>query len=264
MQEKSNKGHVFAYSGSSIVSSKPGEYILKIHGNGMTNIMMQVETENDLMLWNARFNTRIDTSTDASYYRNELQGETCLNPLENKQDGDSEIKRISTNIKRLTRQSRLDSGITTHRLLDNEEDGDEDYQNGERRGSDMTATTVNSCYNQPAVLLTDYGTDEINHARQIQQQRQNPETAYSASMMLGSITDQEHRHTSHDPRVSFYSSFVGYLSNTGLSNALGTPDSESTVVVTPPLSDTAEENTNHSNYSNIHNFNHNSAGSSII
>ncbi|KAI9257748.1 hypothetical protein EDC94DRAFT_174533 [Helicostylum pulchrum] len=41
--EKSNKGHVFAYSGSSIVSSKPGEYILKIHG--LTHVLIPPLTQ---------------------------------------------------------------------------------------------------------------------------------------------------------------------------------------------------------------------------
>lgn len=250
---------MFAYSGASVASTKPGEYILKVHGLSMSNILMQVESEKDLMQWNSWFNARIESSTDltsSSYYRNErLQGETCLDPVEVKKsfDNDIHMKRISTNIKRLTRQVRLDSGITTHRLLDD----NDDY---ERRGSDMTVTTLNSCYNQPVVISSEYGIDEINHARQLQQQR--PEMANSASMMLGSITDEERRHTAHDPRVSFYSSFAGYLSNTELANVLdGSPNSESTMVAAPPLSNTSEDNSYHSINNNNHNFNHNSAGS---
>lgn len=241
---------------------------------------MQVETEKDLLQWSSWFNTRADPASniDSSYYQNELlQVDPCLDPLEiitdfklkqpNEKDDtkkSNDTKRPSINVRRLTRQVRLDSGITTHRLLGGD---DEDYEDdAERRGSEMTIATLDSCYNQPTVLLSEYGIDEINHARSVQQQRHTEDNkimTYSASMMLGSITDEEHRKTSQrqDHRVSFYSSFVGYLSNTGISSMGGTPNSESTTIVaTSSLSDTADNSNNNSNNNN----NNRSAGSSIF
>jgi hypothetical protein len=248
----------------------------------MTNVLMQVESEKDLMQWNSWFNIKAEVpSNNSNYYQHDfLNGEeTCINPLEII-PGFDKTKQVNekvnidddyggkdtTNSKRLTRQIRLDSGITTHHLLSDEDD-DDDAET--RRGSEMT---LNSCYNQPAVSLVQYGVDEINHALAIQQQRQDRQTiSYSPSMVLGSITDEEHRHTSQqqDSRVSFYSSFAGYLSNTGISTMGGsTPNSESTTVVATATSsssdDIAEESRDSNDNSNSNNNDSNPDSSSII
>jgi hypothetical protein len=243
LQEKTRKGKVFAYSGSSIAISRSGEYILKVHGLGMYNVLMQVESEKDLILWNDWFNTSTSTTSNGSSFNsstidgnnNLLEGETFLADTHKpKNVGDthdqehffsSKTKEVilsaeedETKPKRLSRQTRLDSGITTHHLL-----GDDHPSLGpcHRRGSDMTEETLDSCFHQPALSLSDYGIHEINHARQKQQQRlrTNEQTmAYSRSMVLGSITDDEHRLTNNDhtmdneePKSSFFSSFAGYL-----------------------------------------------------
>ncbi len=247
---------------------------MKVHGLNMSNILMQVESEKDLMQWNSWFNTSPDDTNKTNavaYYHNDknLNGDTYLDPLEkitgfNKNDKQIDSKnndscscdddeqnnkykkRKSTNVKHLSRQMRLDSGVTTHRLLDDDEDDD-----GDRRGSETTVATLDSCYNHPVVMASEYGMDEINHARavqqQLQRQRDNDQSSisYSPSMILGSITDEEHLHSNQRPNMSasFYSSFAGYLSSSGLSTMGGVSDSEGTTAIATPLSisDIAEE-----------------------
>lgn len=249
----------------------------------MSNILMQVETEKSLLQWISWFNTRADPTSniDSSYYQNELlKTDPCLDLLETitdfntKQSNEKsdtkesvETKRPSTNIRRLTRQVRLDSGITTHRLLGGD---DEDYEDdSERRGSEMTIVTLDSCYSQPTVLVSEYGVDEINRVRSFQQQRHvqdNQTVPYSASMMLGSITDEEHRQSSHiqDNRVSFYSSFVGYVSNTGISSMTGTTNLNNAIIAVPSLTENGNNSSNDNNNDNSNNNNSNQkAGSSI-
>jgi hypothetical protein len=230
---------------------------------------MQVESEKDLIMWNGWFNTIPATSSSSSTNsstidgNNKLEGETFLDledtSKKSKNFGvshdqahyfSSKTKEVihsaeeneNNNIKpkRLTRQARLDSGITTHHLLGDEDDSsfstDED-----RRGSDWTVETLDSCYRQPVLSTSeDYGMNEIMHARQVQQQRlrTNEQTTmvYSRSMILGSITDDEHRLTSSNSRnniteedqqqSSFYSSFAGYLSATD--SSVNSPSKDST------------------------------------
>ncbi|KAH8549800.1 7 transmembrane sweet-taste receptor of 3 GCPR-domain-containing protein [Umbelopsis sp. PMI_123] len=50
-----NRGHVFAYSQVSIFSSQPEAYILKIHGNGSTDIHIQVRDLDSLEVWRRYF-----------------------------------------------------------------------------------------------------------------------------------------------------------------------------------------------------------------
>lgn len=216
---------MFAYSGSSIERSRPNEYILKIHGIGMSNVLMQVESEKDLIKWNDWFNTRVQSSppattsssiaTAASRHEGDNYSDASLQPatFERLKDDEDKTKRSA---KRLTRQSRLDSGITTHHLLAGEEfeESDED-QDADRRGSEMTDETLDSCYFQPALSSAEYGISQIMIARE-------------AQAMSG--TDQEH----HAPgRSSFYSSFADYFPRPTVPNT----DSETTVVA-------SEETTN--------------------
>lgn len=244
---------------------------------------MQVENEKKLLQWNSWFNTQADpmSNIDSSYYQNELlKSDPCLDPLETITDFNTrrshekfatkesvETKIPSMNVRRMTRQVRLDSGITTHQLLG---DSDENYDGDpERRGSEMTITTLDSCYNQPTVLVSEYGVHENNRACSVQQQRRaedNQIMPNSSRIMLGSITDEEHWRSSQlqNNRVSFYSSFVDYLSNTGISLMTGTPNSDSTLIVNSSLSDTSN-NADTMNNKNIDNNNNNqSAGSSTL
>lgn len=235
----------------------------------MFHILMQVENEKDLIQWNSWFNSRHNNdnnTTTSGYYPNDtLKGDPCFNPFEKitgldssdklhtinndnsdgKYNNDVAKDRVSANVKTLSRQTRLDSGVTTRRLLDSDEDNDED---GDRRGSETTVGTLDSCYNHPVVMVSDYGIDEINHARAVQQQVQlqrNLEESnmqYSPSMVLGNITDEEHTHTSqiNDSRVSFYSSFADYLSSSGISNLGETIASDNTLATlteSPSLTD---------------------------
>lgn len=252
----------------------------------MTNVLMQVESEKDLMQWNSWFSLKSEQAANNSnnnHYQHDFLNpdETCINPLEiindygkpskdlneklNFDDDDYTVnkprKSTNTTNRLMTRQIRLDSGITTHHLLGGGQG--EDFDDDERRGSEMTLA---SCYNQPVMTSFDYGVDEVNRAgnmvqQQFQQQVDSQQTiTYSPSMVLGSITDEEHRHTSQqqqqqDSRVSFYSSFAGYLSNTRISNMEGdgggtttNSDSSTTVIATPiSLSDIAEEDNSDSN-----------------
>lgn len=141
----------------------------------MSNILMQVESEKDLIKWNDWFNTRVHpssiTNLSASPTINKEEGETFLDPsqqskFEHKNDASDNQKKA---IKRLTRQSRLDSGITTHHLLAGEEEGDDDNENGlDRRGSEMTDETIDCCYSQPILSDSEYGIHEILTAREAQ------------------------------------------------------------------------------------------------
>ncbi|KAI9496049.1 periplasmic binding protein-like I [Zychaea mexicana] len=56
VSEKSHKGLVFHYVEASIVSSMDGGYILKVHGTGQTDVLMQVARHEDLDIWYERFN----------------------------------------------------------------------------------------------------------------------------------------------------------------------------------------------------------------
>lgn len=272
--EKSNKGKVFPYSGSSIASNKCGEYTLKIHGLGMFDVLMQVESEKDLMQWNSWFNSRHDNDDNvrtSNYYPNDtltnspfekISGLISSEKLHTMNDDRSNSKhntkgtidsakdRVTSGVKNLGRQTRLDSGVTTRRLLESDEDNDED---GDRRGSETTVGTLDSCYNHPVVMVSDYGVDQINHARAVQQQVQlqrnheESQIQYSPSMVLGSITDEERTHTSqlNDSRVSFYSSFADYLSSSGISNlggeTIGSDNTLATLTESHSLTDIVEE-----------------------
>lgn len=123
------------------------EYILKIHGNGMFDVLMQVESEKELMMWNDWFN------------HGSLQ-----------------------------RQVRSDSGVTAKHLLE------------DRRESETTVETLDSCFYQPILSNYEYSSNEIVHAREIQQERQ-------------------------EQRSSFYASFGEFIK---------TPDSEDTLFATTP------------------------------
>ncbi|EPB88722.1 hypothetical protein HMPREF1544_04481 [Mucor circinelloides 1006PhL] len=226
--EKSSRGKVFAYSGSSIERSRPNEYILKIHGIGMSNVLMQVESEKDLIKWNYWFNTRVQSSPpttnlsisttpsrhEGGDYSNSSPQSTKFEPLK---DNEEHAKRSA---KRLTRQSRLDSGITTHHLLAGEEDEEYDEdEDADRRGSEMTDETLDSCYYQPVLSNAEYGISQIITARGAQAHQQQ----------AMSNTDQEQNALG---RSSFYSSFADYFTPPPVANT----DSETTVVA--PENDT--------------------------
>lgn len=218
---------MFAYSGSSIERSRPNEYILKIHGIGMSNVLMQVESEKDLIKWNDWFNTRVQSSPapattnsslstassrheDGSYSDASLPS-TTFERLKDKEDT------TKKSAKRLTRQSRLDSGITTHHLLAGEEDDHDEYseedEDVDRRGSEMTDETLDSCYFQPVLSNAEYGISQIIAAREAQAHQQQ----------AMSNADQEQR---APERSSFYSSFADYFPRPTVANT----DSETTVV----------------------------------
>lgn len=243
---------------------------MRIHGLSMFDVLMQVESEKDLMQWNSWFNSRHSNDDNNARTSNYYANDTLTNsPFEKitglissekihtmKDDSkhnskgtimDSAKDRVTPGVKNLGRQNRLDSGVTTRRLLESDEDNDED---GDRRGSETTVGTLDSCYNNPVVMVSDYGVDQINHARAVQQQVQlqrnyeESQMQYSPSMVLGSITDEERMRASHvnDSRVSFYSSFADYLSSSGISNLGGeTIASDNTLTESHSLKDIVEE-----------------------
>lgn len=224
----------------------------------MHHVLMQVESENDLILWNDWFNTipsttTTTTTTSSSTNSSTIDGnnhhlidnESFLKDTQKpKRVGDNnnhvqehyfssrtkevirsaeEDENTATNNKTVrmpTRQMRLDSGITTRHLLSDENATDDD-----RRGSDMTVDTLDSCYHQPVLSTSDYGMTEIIHAREVQQQRlrtHEQTLAYSRGMVLGRITEDEHRLTSsnhiplaaedHHQQPAFDASFASYFS----------------------------------------------------
>lgn len=255
---------------------------------------MQVKSEKDLVQWNAWFNTSPDENAKtnaATYYHNSnnnnLHGDTCLDPLEKITDFDNNKMQIDCDyfssdeeenhkkgrkpnqIKHLSRQMRLDSGVTTHRLLDDNNSEDDDT---DRRGSETTVATLDSCYNHPVVMASEYGMDEINHARAVQQQLQlqrnanTPSISYSPSIILGSITDEEHYHSNQRPpneSASFYSSFAGYISSSGISTIGGVSDSEGTTAVATPLSISEEEINETNSYTSHTKQSNNSSNSNM-
>ncbi|CAO3612776.1 unnamed protein product [Cunninghamella blakesleeana] len=56
--EQSFSGSVFKYSHASIISSEKESYLLKIHGYGFTDILIQVKNEQDLQQWYKWFNSK--------------------------------------------------------------------------------------------------------------------------------------------------------------------------------------------------------------
>lgn len=194
----------------------------------MSNVLMQVESEKDLIKWNDWFNARIQSSPpttnlsisttpsrhEGGDYPNPSPQSTKFEPLK---DNEEHAKRSA---KRLTRQSRLDSGITTHHLLAGEEDEEYDKdEDADRRGSEMTDETLDSCYYQPVLSNAEYGISQIITARGAQAHQQR----------VMSNTDQEQNALE---RSSFYSSFADYFTPPPVANT----DSETTVVA--PENDT--------------------------
>ncbi|KAI9486341.1 MAG: periplasmic binding protein-like I [Benjaminiella poitrasii] len=205
--EKLKKGEVFPYSGSSVLVSRPNEYVLKVHGIGLFNVIMQVGTEKELMNWNDWFNTKKQISAtnslsslfnhknntelaDQHDYSLKKHNETdeMNKPVYNTKTKDigryENFETVGSNnnrkskflSKRMTMQEKLDSGITERQLLrddddDRESDGteeDEEY----RRGSTTTVSTLVNCYyNNPISTASEYGMNEIINAREAQQQR---------------------------------------------------------------------------------------------
>ncbi|KAI8989373.1 hypothetical protein BDB01DRAFT_537810 [Pilobolus umbonatus] len=165
--EKTNRGSVFAYSGSSIVSSDKGEYVLKVHGLQKSDIFMQVGSEKDLLQWNDWFNKV--PSIETTYRlppKKEVKTTDVLNSENSRKRTDfsdyskesaqeyPDINYIGERI--LNRQNRLDSGITAQHLLEDEED--KPFPEYERRESEMTCVTMEDCYFQPIFL--EYGSDK--------------------------------------------------------------------------------------------------------
>ena len=56
IQKKSGNGRAFKYHGATIVSSKEGSYVLKVHGLGLWDLLIQVEQEKELLEWHDWFN----------------------------------------------------------------------------------------------------------------------------------------------------------------------------------------------------------------
>ncbi|KAI8084341.1 uncharacterized protein B0P05DRAFT_35575 [Gilbertella persicaria] len=118
------------------MTNRPGEYILKVHGLGLTNVIMQVESEKDLNKWNDWFNGSLSYTTQAE--------ECFLKQVHPKSIKDMDAAAATTT----TTKFRLDSGITTQQVEDDygEEDDDDDQT---RRGSEMTVATFHCGYLSP-------------------------------------------------------------------------------------------------------------------
>ena len=226
----------------------------------MTNLLMQVETEKELLQWHAWFNSYPDENakTNAStYYKGDRPEDmTLIDPSEKmtgfckraksrKSVADDNGK--SSKTKRFTRQIRSDSGHTTHRLLDND---NQEYDNDDRRISEATTVgTIDSCYKCPAEMLSEYGDNEINRAREVQQQLQLQRGIgsldHSSKMKLESNTGNRIEHTSQTPadsQASFHSSFAEYLSQSCVSANESTGSEGTTAIAASfSLSEITEE-----------------------
>ncbi|KAI8640133.1 hypothetical protein BD408DRAFT_445423 [Parasitella parasitica] len=216
--EKTCKGKVFAYSGSTIETSRSNEYILKIHGLGMFNVLMQVESEKELIKWNDWFNTRVKssptaysstTSTPTKEEGHALLSSSLLPKMDQSNDDNDKLKK---SIRRLTRQSRQDSGLTTHHLL---ADDDGDYGDDDDDDDD------------------DDGDEQIHEQDGMRESERANQTAldgqYLHSISLDSVSrrsDEEEQ--SPNERSSFYASFAQYLNSPHTTTNLG---SATTVVV---------------------------------
>lgn len=205
----------------------------------MSNILMQVESKKDLIQWNAWFNTPVQTNSNTSVIASTTHNAVSKQQKEQqrqKEEEGEEKDTLSQQVrleqlkdecsndkaqKRITRQSRLDSGITTHHLLsgEGEEVGDEG-EGLDRRGSEMTDETLDSCYFQPVLSNSEYGISQILIAREAQQQQQQQHQE-------STISNSEQQ----DYHALFYSSFADYFSTTSFAANTTTPaDSETTVV----------------------------------
>jgi hypothetical protein len=97
-----NRGHVFAYSQVSIFSSQPEAYILKIHGNGSTDIHIQVRDLDSLEVWRR-------------YFWHDNDGDNVLLTTDSQRKASLEMLKhhmIRNNI------SQSDSHMSQQRLLD--------------------------------------------------------------------------------------------------------------------------------------------------
>jgi hypothetical protein len=184
---------VFDYSGASMVSCKPGKYLLKVHGTGFTNAYIQVENEKNLAQWNAWFN--ISATDEQERKRDEIKSDN--------EDDEEEKSKVDDDRTPRRRFSRLDSGLTARHLL-----------LGERAGSEATFETLDSCFYEPVMSSTDYNAGEI-HREDMENDGVNPGLCTSNNFLTP------------NNRSSFYSSFNRFLTDES------PPDSENTTVVNP-------------------------------
>ncbi|KAL4206055.1 periplasmic binding protein-like I [Rhizopus microsporus] len=161
--KKSGNGRAFKYHGATIVSSKEGSYVLKVHGLGLWDLLIQVEQEKELLEWHDWFNN-ISNPRDDFLLTDEA---TCLGSPSSSSAG----KRFTENAYKKgsdfpegfqgSRNGSVSSNSTSH---DSED----------RRGSEMTiACTIDSnyYYEPDSSMVEHYGINEIKHAKQIQEQR---------------------------------------------------------------------------------------------
>ncbi|CEP13767.1 hypothetical protein [Parasitella parasitica] len=200
-------------------TSRPNEYILKVHGLGMFNVLMQVESEKELIKWNDWFNTRVQSaptvySSKASTPTKE-EGDALLSSSHpSKLDSrDNDSDKIKKSLRRLTRQSRQDSGLTTHHLLADE---DEDYGDDDDDNDDII---------NPEQGLDQ---DDKRQSRRANQTILDSQYLHSVSLDSASQRSEEEEHSPNE-RSSFYASFAQYLNSPpATANAAG---SATTVVV---------------------------------
>ncbi|KAI8979829.1 hypothetical protein BDF20DRAFT_871929 [Mycotypha africana] len=249
--DKVKKGKVIAYKGATIKSCVPKQYVLKVHGQGMTNILMQVESEKILLCWYDWFNNKHSSQNTSIYGLNNTNNEPkeATTDVSNKDTVIEKQKAKISDYKEITgnyvdhnqpisqapaeiasstadlknqRKKFEESGLTARHLLT------EDACSN-RRGSDTTIDSLDSCYYHPVLPLTEYNTSLSSHAHNLphtgnQQEPQQTTAARTVSTdkpATTSITEPSFlsipSHTNSNtadtkPRSSsFYSSLFEYL-----------------------------------------------------
>ncbi|KAI7907043.1 uncharacterized protein BX663DRAFT_494622 [Cokeromyces recurvatus] len=179
--------------------ARPNEYVLKVHGYSLFNVIMQVETEIELIQWNKWFNIKRQSSStdslsslfnnkvttvadqvfssaknnnnnDKSAYRTREKDDRIYNKL-----GDIDNNRKSNSLsKNETIHNKFDSDITEQLLFQSQVDEESDIEEEceYRRGSTTTVSTLVNCYyNRPFLTELEYGINEITNAHEAQRQR---------------------------------------------------------------------------------------------
>ncbi|KAI8376579.1 uncharacterized protein BYT42DRAFT_534211 [Radiomyces spectabilis] len=111
--ERTHKGSVFGYSRASIASCVPEAYVLKVHGLGLSDILIQVANASDLEQWHIWFNDAHGGGSSCD----DISGQTCAT-------GSQQLGHHDKGNHGLDAAAKLsDSGITSRHLLDRRESG---------------------------------------------------------------------------------------------------------------------------------------------
>ncbi|KAG1437798.1 hypothetical protein G6F56_012928 [Rhizopus delemar] len=202
----------------------------------MWSIMIQVETEKDLIQWNEWFNSNTTKTNNNDFLMTDEA--TCLgspSSSNNKHFTDGMFNKCEDQEATLchdtsfTRKIRLDSGITTENLLTTADMTSgfdstassimsSNASDEERRGSEMTLADSGAFYDPD--MARHYGTDEINHAKRVQDERREQNQLENASNQPESSQFIELPAVAQSSRSNGRSSFLDMFSTTSDTHSL--------------------------------------------